>query len=264
MKYQVKIKSDGRIAEIESDTKLIDSDLVIVETEHGVEASYVMPEEKKKEEKNNENGNENAEKVEFIRKATEKDLDKLNNLGDEAKKYLDQCSEKIRKFKLPMQLVDADLSFDEKKLTFYFVAPERVDFRVLVSDLVHTFRKVIRLQQVGARDEARYLGGVGRCGQGLCCRKFLKGNLESVTLDMAYDQNLAQMGSNRVTGVCGKLMCCLKYELDDYKEAKEKMPKIGEKVKTEEGEGVVIAHSVLKKTYSVKTLDDKIVEVKWK
>ncbi len=259
MKYKVKIKSDGKISEVDSGTsKLVDSDLVIVETEHGMEAAYVMPEGSsgEREDKNSKGGD-----VEFIRKATEKDIDKLNELSQEAKTKLVECQKKIEKFKLPMQLVDADLSFDEKKLTFYFAAPERVDFRVLVSDLVHTFKKVIRLQQIGARDEARYLGGIGRCGQGLCCKKFLKGNLESVTLDMAYDQNLAQMGSNRVTGVCGKLMCCLKYELEEYREVKKKMPKFGEKIKTKEGEGVVISQNILKKTYSVRLENKTIVEV---
>jgi len=259
MKYQIKIKSDGKVSEVNTgSTKLIDSDLVIVETEHGMEAAYVMPEGSvfdKGEKINSET------KIEFIRKATKKDMDKLQKLGEQAKESLTECQKKIEKFKLPMQLVDADLSFDEKKLTFYFAAPQRVDFRVLVSDLVHTFKKVIRLQQIGARDEARYLGGVGRCGQGLCCKKFLKGNLESVTLDMAYDQNLAQMGSNRVTGVCGKLMCCLKYELEEYREVKKKMPKFGDKVSTKEGEGVVINQNILKKTYSVRLENNNVVEV---
>jgi cell fate regulator YaaT (PSP1 superfamily) len=133
---------------------------------------------------------------------------------------------------------------------------------MLVSDLAHTFKKIIRLQQVGARDEARYLGGIGRCGQLLCCKRFLKGNLESVTLDMAYDQSLAQMGSNRVTGCCGKLMCCLKYELPEYKSIKSKMPAIGDEMKTEKGKGKVIGHNIFKKSVSVR-LDEggAIVEV---
>jgi len=259
MKYQIKIKSDGKILEVDTgSTELIDSDLVIVETEHGMEAAYVMPKgliSEKEELSKNEMG------VEFIRKATEKDLEKLEKLNKVAQENMVECRKRIEKFKLPMQLVDADLSFDEKKLTFYFAAPERVDFRILVSDLVHTFKKTIRLQQIGARDEARYLGGIGRCGQGLCCKKFLKGNLESVTLDMAYDQNLAQMGSNRVTGVCGKLMCCLKYELEEYREVKKKMPKFGEKITTKDGQGVVISHNILKKTYSVRLENNNVVEV---
>jgi cell fate regulator YaaT (PSP1 superfamily) len=151
-----------------------------------------------------------------------------------------------------MQLLDADLSFDEKKLTFYFTAPSRVDFRVLVSELAHTFKKIIRLQQIGSRDEARYLGGVGRCGETICCKKFLKGNLESVTLDMASDQNLAQMGSNRITGVCGKLMCCLKYELEYYQKVKKTMPALGTEINTEKGKGTVIGQNIVKKKVTVK------------
>ena len=160
-----------------------------------------------------------------------------------------------------MELMDAELSFDEKKLTFYFAAEGRVDFRSLVSDLASTFRKLIRLQQIGARDEARFLGGCGRCGQVLCCRRFLKGDLDSVTLEMAQLQGLAAMGTARVTGCCGKLMCCLKYELDEYREAVKSLPKIGEKIKTEKGFGFVISQNILAKKVLVEVEDGSKLEV---
>ncbi len=259
-KIYVKLKSDNRYLEIECDKgELKIGEEILVESKSGGgEIAYVVLEQMLREESDKIDGTETksdeAEYV-FIRKLSEKDREAADKLALEAKSYLAECQNKINKYNLPMQLLDAELSFDEKKLTFFFTAPSRVDFRMLVSDLAHTFKKIIRLQQVGARDEARYLGGIGRCGQTLCCRRFLKGNLESVTLDMAADQSLAQMGSNRVTGVCGKLICCLKYELDEYREIKKLMPKLGEKIKTKEGEGVVVSHNVLKKSYTIK-IDD--------
>jgi len=260
-KITIKLKTDGKYAQIDTgDHELVVGDEVLAESKAGTEIAYVVPEQMAVEDKSD--GENPSNEFQFIRKLSEKDIEHIERISKEAKSYILECQGKIDKYELPMQLLDADLSFDEKKLTFYFTAPSRVDFRMLVSDLAHTFKKIIRLQQVGARDEARYLGGVGRCGQALCCKRFLKGNLESVTLDMAADQNLAQMGSNRVTGVCGKLICCLKYELDEYKEGKKKMPPLGERVKTEDGEGVVIQHNVLKKSYSVRLSEDnKIVEV---
>lgn len=261
-KINIKLKDDGHFTKLEiGDHTFEAGEELLVESKSGMEIAYAVCGQEKSEDDRADEKQLEREYI-FIRKLSEKDKDQIGKLSREAKTYLAECQNKIEKFHLPMQLLDADLSFDEKKLTFYFTAPSRVDFRVLVSDLAHTFKKIIRLQQVGARDEARYLGGIGRCGQTLCCRNFLKGNLESVTLDMAADQNLAQMGANRVTGVCGKLICCLKFELDYYREVKKTMPPIGEKVKIKEGKGEVVAHNVVKKSYNVRLDDDnKIVEV---
>lgn len=264
-----KLKVDGKHILFDAGEHKFDfGDEILVESKSGQEVACVVPEtgeagrqedkegEESKEDKEDKDkareGQAEVSEFVFIRKLSQKDKEQIDKLSKEAKTYLIECQSKIDKYKLPMQLLDAELSYDEKKLTFCFTAPSRVDFRMLVSDLAHTFKKIIRLQQVGARDEARYLGGVGRCGQTLCCRRFLSGNLESVTLDMAADQNLAQMGSNRVTGCCGKLMCCLKYELDDYRAIKKKMPALGTKAITSEGEGEVIMHNILKNTYSVR------------
>ncbi len=248
-----KLKTDGRVVQINLDNhKLSIGDEILVESKNGLEIAFIVSNGVAEEESKKDKPVESEEKFVFIRKLSDKDRKQIENQNIEAKKYLEECKPKIIKYKLPMQLLDASLSFDDKKLTFYFTAPSRVDFRVLVSDLAHSFGKVIRLQQVGARDEARYLGGVGRCGEKICCKRFLKGNLESVTLDMAVDQNLAQMGSNRVTGVCGKLMCCLKYELDIYHKAKKTLPLIGSEVKIKEGKGTVVSHNVLKNFYTVK------------
>jgi len=202
------------------------------------------------------------DEVMVIRKVNEKDSKRLLELKEEATATLDKCREKIEKHNLEMDLLDADISYDGKKLTFYFCSSGRVDFRSLVPDLASTFKKLIRLQQVGMRDKAKCMDSVGRCGRGTCCRKFLKGDLETVTVDMAHDQNLGQTSSNRVTGVCGKLMCCLKFELDDYKKARKNMPSPGSKIKTPEGEGIVIFANVIKNKLRVELLKDKrIVEV---
>ncbi len=264
-KTAIRLKADGKYSQIETDNhKLINGEEILVESKTGMEIAYVVSDQVVCEDKEHSSNKSDDDIMEYlyIRKINEKDKEQIERLDKEVKVYMLECQNKIDKYKLPMQLLDAGLSFDEKKITFYFTAPSRVDFRMLVSDLAHTFKKIIRLQQVGARDEARYLGGIGRCGQSLCCKRFIKGNLESVTLDMAVDQNLAQMGSNRVTGVCGKLMCCLKYELESYREAKKNYPEIGVEVETKEGKGKVISHNVLKNSYSVKLENNNIVEVR--
>jgi cell fate regulator YaaT (PSP1 superfamily) len=214
----IKARSDSKIYHADSgNLELEELDQVIFETEQCQEVGRVVPENFVTEEMAIER---DASKITVIRRLNEKDHQIEEKQKLEAKNNLTKCREIIVKYSLPMELLDADLSFDGKKLTFYFSAPGRVDFRSLVSELASNFQKLIRLQQVGARDRARCIGGLGRCGEEFCCKRFLKGDLECVTLDMAYTQNLAQMGSNRITGACGKLMCCLKYEIDNYKDCK--------------------------------------------
>lgn len=259
----IKYKSDGQIQEVDcGKSELAFGDEVLVEGDYGLEIAVVVQKEIFLQQKEENSEIKEKKPAVFIRKLNEADKKKAKELNIAAKESLVECRERIGKYNLPMQLVDADLSYDEKKLTFYFTAPSRVDFRLLVSDLAHTFKKVIRLQQIGSRDEARYLGGIGRCGQPVCCKRFLKGNLESVTLDMATEQNLSGSGSNRVTGVCGKLMCCLKYELDNYKDAKRKLPRIGDTISTPSGKGVVVSQCVVKNSVNVKLIqNEQIVEV---
>jgi cell fate regulator YaaT (PSP1 superfamily) len=205
---------------------------------------------------------EEGQNISIVRKLTAKDKEKIAERDTEAQETLQPCEEKIKKHALEMNLLGADLSYDGKKLTFYFTSPGRVDFRSLVPDLASTFKKLIRLQQIGARDKAKCLGTVGRCGQKVCCKRFLKGDLESVTLDMAHDQNLGQMGANRVTGACGKLMCCLKYELDYYQKTKKSLPEVGSEIKTPDGTGRVLSQNIINKRVSVElNQDKKIVEV---
>jgi cell fate regulator YaaT (PSP1 superfamily) len=161
----------------------------------------------------------------ILRKLNDKDKKKLDDLKKIAKDYLTICEGKLKNHGLSeqMKIVDADLSFDGRKLTIYFSAEGRIDFRNLVGDLIKTFKKIIRLQQIGARDQAKLFGGYGRCGQQLCCKRFLK-NMESITLDMAKEQNILSL-ANKISGVCGKLMCCLSYEKDLYKDIKKNREK---------------------------------------
>lgn len=260
-KLAIKIKSTGQVVPADAGKLSIQmGDWLLVETPQSKEVAEVVDIERLKNLKV-EKGELREEEVEIIRKFTEKDHSQYQELKEKARGLIPECQEKINSHKLPIQLLDAELSFDEKKLTFYFTADGRVDFRSLVSDLASSFKKLIRLQQVGARDEARFLGGFGRCGQKLCCRRFLKGDLDSITLDMAQVQGLASMGSNRVTGSCGKLMCCLAFELKEYREAIKKLPKVGESVKTKKGSGIVIAQNVLQKKVTVELEDKSRLEV---
>ena len=255
----LRVKSDGKIYKSDIGNLEIEmGDKVLFENDQGQEVGTVVSESVVKEER--EQDREEITSVVLIRKLTQKDLEKIKELKEEAKETLSKCLEKIKSHNLEMQLLDADLSYDGKKLTFYFTAPGRVDFRSLVPDLASTFKKLIRLQQVSCRDKAKFFGGVGRCGQNFCCKRFLQGDLESVSTEMANEQGLGQMGPNRVIGCCGKPMCCLKYEIDFYKKAKVKMPAVGTKYKTPEGEGVVIEQVYLKNSIKV-NVEGKIVEV---
>jgi len=253
----IKVKSDGRIYNAKTgNLPLSDGDEVIFEMDQFQDVGAVVECCQAKENISSE------DEVMVIRKLTEKDRERLIELKAEANAMLPRCREKIVKHVLEMDLLDADISYDGKKLTFYFSASGRIDFRSLVPDLASTFKKLIRLQQVGMRNKAKCMASVGRCGRETCCRKFLKGDLENVSVEMAYDQNLGQMGSNRVTGVCGKLMCCLKFEHDEYKKAKKKMPAPGSKIKTHEGEGIVISANVIKNKIRVELIKDRrVVEV---
>lgn len=255
----IKVKSDGKVYKSDAGKlEISHCDEVLFEHEQSQEVGVVISENCLKEE--NAENIEDMATVTLIRKLSDKDMEKIEELKAEAKDTLTKCEEKIKAHNLEMNLLDAELSYDGRKLTFFFTAPGRVDFRSLVPDLASSFKKLIRLQQVGSRDKAKLYGGFGRCGRKFCCKNFLKNELDSVTIDMAYDQNLGQMGSNRVTGCCGKLMCCLKYELDFYRERKKKMPAVGDKIKTDEGEGVVIDQNIMKNKVKAK-VGEKIVEV---
>jgi cell fate regulator YaaT (PSP1 superfamily) len=172
-----------------------------------------------------------------LRKATEEDMTKHEENGtkeDEARKV---CEEKIAERELKMKLVDVEYQLDGSKITFFFTADERVDFRELVKDLAGIYKTRIELRQIGVRDEAKRLGGIGSCGRKYCCTTFLQ-EFEPVTLRMARDQSL-QVSPTKISGACGRLMCCLAYERDYYMKVAKRLPKVGTRVETAYGEATV-------------------------
>ncbi len=231
---------------------LLVGDWVIVKTEMGVELGKVAG-FKDLTVTTDEGKGENIYHGEVIksilRKATAEDLAKL---PDEKQKKEDLvfCKKMIEKHNLVMKLVDVAHSFDGSKVTFSFIADGRVDFRELVKDLTRHFNRTIRLQQIGIRDEAKICGDYGHCGRPLCCGRFL-GELSSITSEMAELQQCVHRGSDRISGICGRLMCCLAYEEDGYKKLAENMPPLESEVKIEGRRGKVIAQHVLKQTVDV-------------
>jgi cell fate regulator YaaT (PSP1 superfamily) len=189
-----------------------------------------------------------------MRKATKEDIEQALELKKKRKKALSDCKAYVRKHDLPMKLVDSHFSFDNKRLTFAFIANGRVDFRDLVKDLVKQFHLNIRLQQIGIRDEIKINGDVGCCGRLLCCQTFYH-ELGNVTSDLADLQQVAHRGSDRLSGVCGRLKCCLVYEKTAYEECAKCLPAIGSRIRTDKGPGKVISWQTLKKTVRV-LLDD--------
>lgn len=228
-------------------------DQVIVKTELGQEMGVVVNIQEKEE--------DSALPLKSIlRKVNLEDLKKIDELIKKKKKVMDKCKELIKKHQLEMKLVDCHFSFDGGKITFAFTADKRIDFRELVKDLSRAFQKSIRLHQIGIRDEAKRLGEFGPCGRELCCRKFLE-NLGSVTTGLAKIQQISHRGSERISGVCGRLMCCLAYESKFYEEESKNLPAIGLKVKTKYGTGRVVSLNVLKKTVNVELEKNEMIEI---
>jgi len=194
-----------------------------------------------------------------IRAATNSDIEKIDRNRKTAKEAIKTCNKKIIERKLNMKLIDAELSFDCSKIIFYFSAEERVDFRDLVKDLAKIFKARIELKQVGVRDEAKMFGGFGQCGRELCCARFLK-DFEPVTIKMAKDQNLP-LNPTKISGVCGRLMCCLSYEHKCYKEFAKGLPKISQRVKTKDGPGKIIDVNYLKRIAVAELEDGRHIKI---
>lgn len=223
-------------------------DHVVVETVRGVEfGQVVLPTRFVKED----------EVVlplkQVLRIATDEDHAQMHKNQSAAKKALSICHEKVATHELEMKLIDAEYTFDRNKIIFYFTADGRVDFRELVRDLAAVFRTRIELRQIGVRDEAKLLGGIGPCGRVLCCSSFL-GDFEPVSIKMAKDQSLS-LNPAKISGLCGRLMCCLKFENDAYEEAKVAVPDIGEEVRTPDGSGRVVVLNLLERRVQVELLD---------
>lgn len=238
-----------------NDFEVSDGDLVVAKTEFGEDLGRVL----------SISDSDTQTEAEILRPANNRDLDEIKAVNADKKKSLSYCRRIIEKHDLDMKLVECRGSLDDKKITFAFIAEGRVDFRDLVKDLTKHFQKSIRLHQLGVRDEAKLTGDIGHCGRNLCCRGFLD-ELTSVTSDYADDQQIAHRGSDRLSGICGRLKCCLAYEEKTYKDIIKKLPPIGTRVDTKRGKGIVVGWHVLKKSVEVKldTKDDEqsVVEIK--
>lgn len=187
---------------------------------------------------------------EIVRLATEDDLLQYEKNEYDADEAMALCKETIQQHELEMRLVNCEYTLDKSKVIFNFTSDERVDFRKLVKVLAQKLKTRIELRQIGVRDEAKLLGGIGPCGRSLCCSTFL-GDFEPVSIKMAKDQNLS-LNPTKISGACGRLMCCLKYENDYYEEARAQLPDVGDAIETPEGNGKVIGLNILDISMQVK------------
>ena len=220
-------------------------DFVIVETARGIEFGEVVIASKEVEESETISPVRDVQRI-----ATEADVNEhCENLA-KAKEAFKVCAEKIKEHGLDMKLIDVEYTFDRSKVLFYFVSENRIDFRDLVKDLAATFRTRIELRQVGIRDHARLVGGLGICGREFCCSSCM-GDFQPVSIKMAKEQGLS-LNPTKISGNCGKLLCCLKYEQEAYESAMKIVPAVGALVKTEQGNGYVVANNLLRETVSVR------------
>ncbi|MBM7573130.1 PSP1 domain-containing protein [Aquibacillus albus] len=251
----VRFKKAGKIYYFDpGDITIAKDDYVIVETVRGIEFGKVVISNKKVDE---EDVVLPLKKV--IRLATEKDKLSVAENQENAKEAYRVCQEKIREHDLDMNLVEVEYTFDRNKVIFYFTAEGRVDFRDLVKDLASVFKTRIELRQIGVRDEAKLLGGIGPCGRMLCCSTFL-GDFEPVSIKMAKDQNLS-LNPAKISGLCGRLMCCLKYENDDYETAKKELPDLGEEMNTPYGSGKVVGLNILERMIQIEIPEkERVIE----
>lgn len=254
----VRFKKAGKIYYFDPGSiTLVAGDHVIVETARGLEYGQVVI------------GPREVAETDIVaplktvqRKATDADTAKVKDNRAKEQEAFSVCEQKISAHSLPMNLVDVEYTFDVNKIIFYFTAEGRIDFRELVKDLAAVFRTRIELRQIGVRDEAKMMGGIGCCGRPLCCATFL-GDFEPVSIRMAKEQNLS-LNPTKISGICGRLMCCLKYENDRYaSNRKIAPPSVGAEVVTIEGEGKVTALNTSKKTASVLLQDGRSLTIAW-
>jgi cell fate regulator YaaT (PSP1 superfamily) len=252
---QVKLREAGGILYYYTNNiKLKVGDYVVVEVERGQEYAQVIGESELILE-----GDRGKPLKKVLRLATKEDMHRINENKKRIKNAFQTCQKKIHERNLDMKLIDAEYSFDRTKLIFYFTSEGRVDFRELVKDLAHIFKARIELRQIGVRDEARMLGGFGHCGRPLCCASFLKG-FEPVTIKMAKEQNLS-LNPSKISGCCGRLMCCLGYEYENYRKYLKGLPKEGEKIKTKQGKGRIISVNALRRKVIVLLEEGRQIEL---
>ncbi len=248
----IRFKEGGKIYYFDPvNLKFKKDDMAIVETVRGVEIGQVILD-------NREIPEEDVVLPlrPVLRVATSDDIKKLEEIKIKEQKAIGICEEKIKEHKLDMKLVEVEYTFDCSKILFYFTADGRVDFRELVKSLASVFKTRIELRQIGVRDEAKMLGGIGICGRQLCCKSFLS-DFHPVSIKMAKEQSLS-LNPTKISGCCGRLMCCLKYENDTYEEMLKFVPKVDAIVRTPDGKGVVIDNNVLSGMIKVKLESNEI------
>ncbi|MFC7687605.1 stage 0 sporulation family protein [Ureibacillus sp. GCM10028918] len=252
----VRFKKAGKIYYFDPGEFLLEiGQYVIVETARGVEYGKIVVPMKQVGE-----NDVVLPLKQVLRPADERDRIQVDENRQESQRAFELANTKISEHKLEMKLVDVEYTFDRNKIIFYFTAEGRVDFRELVKDLASIFRTRIELRQIGVRDEAKLLGGIGPCGRMLCCSTFL-GDFDPVSIKMAKDQNLS-LNPTKISGLCGRLMCCLKYENDDYENAKVGMPDIGDSTMTPDGPGKVVGINVLERLIQV-FLEEQVRSVEY-
>ncbi len=242
----VRFKNTGKVYYFDpGEDKLSQGDKVIVETSRGTECGEIAME-------NREISDSAIVQPlrRLVRRATHDDLRRIEDNHRKEKSAFRVCEKKIAERGLEMKLVDVEYTFDNSKILFYFTADGRVDFRELVKDLAGTFRTRIELRQIGVRDEAKMLGGIGICGRPFCCGSFLS-SFQPVSIKMAKEQGLS-LNPVKISGACGRLMCCLKYEQEAYQDLANNTPRVGSPVSTPDGKGVVVEQSLISRKVTVR------------
>jgi cell fate regulator YaaT (PSP1 superfamily) len=252
----VELEKNGQMHHFQAgDLQLEKGDLVVIDAEKGITLGTVVtpPKEEKV-------GLFKRSVREVIRKATAKDIKAREKWRKKEKEAFKLCLRFIGELKLPMKLVEVEYLLDGSKVIFYFTAEHRVDFRQLVRKLAAQLKMRIEMHQIGVRDEAKMVGGIGFCGRELCCAAFLQ-DFELVSIKMAKEQHLP-LNPAKISGLCGRLMCCLSFEVDTYQELKKNLPKVGKRITTKYGEGKVIRQNLLLQTITLELASGGVVTIK--
>ena len=251
--YGVTFKNDGKVYYFKSEDFTCPINVtVIVETEKGLQFGKVVS--KVEEIK----GIDKESIKDIVRISTKEDYKQYQKNLKDAKDSLQYINDCIKELDLNMNVIDSSFTFDRKQLLVNFISDERVDFRELAKMMASKYHTRIELRQVGARDKAKNVGGLGLCGKELCCKQFLN-SMQSVTINMAKNQNIA-LNPNKINGACGRLLCCLNYEDEEYQRCMRGMPSVGDTVKTEFGEGQVISLDILNRKFKV-NVDNDVKEI---
>jgi cell fate regulator YaaT (PSP1 superfamily) len=250
----IRFRKGGKIYHFDTgDLILKKEDFVIVHTEQGIGFGEVVEGPYPKD------GRVHPSELKRVeRPATEEEIQRHNENLEFEKEAKGFCLERIEANNLNMNLVDVEYFYDRSKIIFFFTADGRVDFRELLKDLVRKLKSRVELRQIGIRNQAKMVGGLGGCGRPLCCASFLK-NFHAVSIKMAKEQNLS-LNPSKISGACGRLMCCLQYEYDVYKMLKKDMPKVGKKIETPEGCGKVIRQNIIERTITIQLEGGREVE----